>query len=56
MLMVVGGITCPSTACITSVECLNVSSGEWLDNVEPFPHPVAGVACSSLMFTDQQGQ
>jgi len=53
-LYIVGGIKSPNPACVSSVECYNVATNEWVENAASFPHSIAGVACAPLLVTEQE--
>jgi N-acetylneuraminic acid mutarotase len=53
-LYIVGGIKSPNPACVSSVECFDIATNEWIENVATFPHSIAGVSCASLLITEQE--
>ena len=51
-LYVLGGVCSVTKNALSSVECLDAETGEWMEDVEPLSSPALGLACVSVHLGD----
>jgi len=49
LIYVVGGMQSPGSACMRSVECIDVKAGEYYEGIHDYPYRVTGLGCSPVL-------